>query len=96
MGIELSLGSICEQRETEAVLPGDAQVQVWRNDMFFWFCTRTQVCGPSPLSLSYVPWVFTYILCYITNLGQESSGLSDTALIHHLWAVVRPTAKEAS
>lgn len=26
-GTELSLGSICEQRGTEAVLPGDAQVQ---------------------------------------------------------------------
>lgn len=88
MGVELSLGSICEQRGTEAVLPGDAQVQAWGSDTFFCFCPRKQACGPSHSLLSYAPWVLTYILCYITNLGQTRYILSDRALIRHLCAVL--------
>lgn len=92
MGVKLTLGSICE---TQAVLLGDAGVQAWGNDTF-WFCLRKQAYGLSPLLLSYTLWVLTYVVYCITNLGQTRLVLSDRALIHHLGAETWPVQGQQS
>lgn len=96
MGVKLSLGSICEQRGTQAALSGDAEVQARGNDALFGFCPRKQACGLFPLLLSYTSWILTYILCCMTNLGQTRSVLSDRALIHHLGAETWPVQEQQS
>lgn len=96
MGVKLTLGSICEQRGTQAVLPGDAEVQAWGNYTLFWGCPRKQACDFSPLLLSYTSCILTYVLCYITNLGQTRSISSDRALIRHLGAETWPVQEQQS